>query len=86
MQNFPNGFESWHETHFNVVQHLVMTSEKPGSLAEKTRQAQGTGGLYELAKDLTDQFEEKYKGYEWCADYFDKIDEFLSEMEKSINL
>lgn len=82
----PNGFESWHETHFMVVQHLVSTSEMPGGLTERTREDYGSGGLFELAKNLTDEFEEKYRGHEWAADYFDKIDEFLAEKEKSITL
>ena len=45
----------------------------------KVLEAQGRGGLYELAKELTDKFENKYKGKEWDGEFFDTINEFLEE-------
>ena len=40
---------------------------------------QGHGGLYELAEELTDEFELLNKGRVWDGEFFDEIEEFLSE-------
>lgn len=87
MKDFPNGFTSWAETHFEIVTHIAVEllkeeqSEKINELYEKG----GTGGMYELAEDLTDKFEAKYVGIDWEneeVDYFDTVCAFFnSEME-----
>lgn len=79
---FPNGFASWQETHFEVVQAITTTFSRDelleGIVFERHR-AQGHGGLYELAEELTDKFEEKNKGREWDGEFFDEIAEFLEQ-------
>lgn len=80
---FPNGFESWHETHFEVVQYLISTQDVEGSISNTTSEQIGTGGMYELAKELTDLFEERYKGREWDGDYMDTIEQFLDDENKT---
>lgn len=81
---FPNGFEDWSETHYEMVAHLNETELIEGSMAERKRYEQGVGGLYLLATALTDEFEEKYKGVVWGEelDYHDTLEEFLNEKEK----
>jgi hypothetical protein len=76
---FPNGFESWQETHYEVVQVITMEHVKddPQGVVRERHHAQGHGGLYELAKELTDEFEEINKGRNWDGEFFEEIDKFL---------
>jgi hypothetical protein len=81
MKEFVNGFTSWHETHFEVVDFLTRErlKEPMEGKALEVQESQGTGGFYELAEQWTDEFELKYKGVEWGVEleYFDTIEEFL---------
>jgi hypothetical protein len=81
-KEFPNGFSSWQETHFEVVSHLTQMADHSGSISNLAREEGGTGRLYELAEDLTDEFEWQYEGIEWDGDYFDKIEIFLKKKER----
>jgi hypothetical protein len=38
---------------------------------------EGIGGLYQLAEDLTDEFESTHEKREWDGEYYDEIEEFL---------
>lgn len=80
-KTFPNGFDNWHETHFEVVTeiNLQIIENRPCKRIYETLEKIGHGGLYELAKELTDKFEEQNKGVEWDGDWFDAIQDFLSE-------
>lgn len=78
---FPNGFESWIETHYEVVQFINSQEEgfvALGTLIERRRDERGLGGMYELAEEWTDAFETKYKGKIWNGDFLDTIDDFLT--------
>ena len=57
-------FVSYHETHYEVVKYLSSTEDTEGTMAYETHAIQGTGGMYELANELTLKFEEKYKDAE----------------------
>jgi len=76
-KNFPNGFTSWHETHFEICFYLSNTQDIEGSMANTVQTQSGRGGLYELSQALTDEFEAKHKDREWDGEFFDEIDEFL---------
>lgn len=78
---FVNGFESWQETHYEVVQAITMEQAKdnPQGLVKERHEAQGHGGLYELALEITNEFEKLNEGREWDGDFFDEIDKFLKE-------
>lgn len=95
-QEFPNGFESWQETHFEIVDFLITTiiqhqndpenyfdlsfgDENSYKQIMYIAETQGRGGLYELAKELTFEFENKNINREWDGDYFDSLDDFLKE-------
>lgn len=78
---FANDFHSWQETHFEIVSYLNRTVDIVGSFALKIMEKQGTGGLYEIAMSLTNEFELKFKGKEWDGDFLDEIDKFLEEKE-----
>ena len=80
-KNFPNGFSSWAETHYEMV--VAIENNSDSEIVQNRELEQGTGGLYELSIELTDKFEEKHKDVEWGCDentqYFDAFDEFLEE-------
>ena len=78
---FPNGFSDWQETHYEIVTYLATTVDYSGSIANKAEVTGGKGKLYELAEELTDEFENLYKGKEWDSDYLDTIEEFLKNKE-----
>jgi hypothetical protein len=84
-KNFPNGFSSWQETHYEVVQAitLIWTQDEPYGIVAEWHEAQGHGGLYELAKKLTDEFEQEYKDYDWGnIGYFETLENWLTEKLK----
>ena len=79
---FPNGFQSWQETHFEVVNAIAIkeragTSKSIGDIVS----TQGVIALYDLAEELTNKFERMYPLSTWeCdGDYLDTIEEFLNE-------
>ena len=79
-KTFPNGFDNWQETHFEIVTeiNLQIIENRPCKRIYETLENVGHGGLYELAKELTDKFEEKHKGVEWDGDWFETVQDFLS--------
>jgi hypothetical protein len=82
MKKFPNGFESWQETHFEVVSYIYdlrYNSPIESNIINDIQLKQGTGGFYELAEDLTDEFEKLNEGREWDGEFFDEIEEFLEK-------
>jgi hypothetical protein len=88
MKEFPNGFASWQETHYEVVAAITneiaddLNSGFREDLVHKTLRENGHGGLYELAEELTDEFELLNKDREWDGEFFDEIERFLDEKFK----
>lgn len=84
-------FDSWQETHFEIVQSITIALEKEEKEQPITLQNivehKGTAGLYEFARDLTNQFEEKFRGVVWGTEnsqgeeqiYFDEMEKFINE-------
>ena len=85
--DFPNGFESWQKTHFEVVEVLCFirdleVGKVPKSFAELVDQT-ATEELYNLALNLTNKFEEQTKGQKRERSLFDEIEDFVwSEVKK----
>lgn len=77
-EQFPNGFDSWQETHFEISA-AITDARNLGGRVEKVESEFGVGGLFELARDLSTKFETKYKGVVWGEDlvYYDELEEFL---------
>jgi len=79
----PEDLDSYLETYFEIVQEIVLTIEKEkegeGNAITRQHDEKGRGGLYELAKEWTDEFEAKYKGIEWGVEieFHEKLEEFL---------
>ena len=67
------------ETYFEVVSAIVRQLDNEHSASYKERELNGLGGLYELAEELTDEFQEKYEDYEFDGDFLDLIDLFLKD-------
>ena len=85
MKEFPNGFASWQETHYEVVAaitSIALDNDNKDNLVYKTYREDGLGGLYELAEELTDEFELLNKDREWDGEFFDEIERFLDEKFK----
>lgn len=84
-KQFPNGFESWHETHYEVCTFIgaylhKWRGNRDGSALVNRYEAEGTGGMYDLAKEWTDEFEEAHSLEHWTVDnldFFETIEEFL---------
>jgi len=97
-EKFPNGFTNWHETHFEVVQAIGdrlggLNDRNENCIVQAVQYQMGHGGLYELAQELTDKFEKKFKGVEWgieekdgeVVEFYDTIEEFLEkELSKEV--
>ena len=83
-QQFPNGFESWQETHFEVVKEICerVSTDYYGSTIDEVVSEYGHGGMYDLARDLTDEFESLNSGREWGDEFFEEIEAFLNEKLK----
>ncbi len=84
MKHFPNGFDSWMETHYEMVQAITLKLsdedlEEDSALYERLEE-EGTAGMYTLSEELTDAFEEEYEGAEWGEklDYYDTLENFLN--------
>ena len=87
-KEFPNGFESWHETHFEVVNFISLNYERDSvtSKVAELYERYGTGYMYELAKELTDEFELLNKGRQWNGEFFEEIESFLIQKLKQYEL
>lgn len=86
-KKFPNGFTSWMETHHEIVAAITETlfvgrmekERQTISVVSKRYSEQGKGGMYELAEELTDEFEKMNEGREWDGEFFDEIEEFINQ-------
>jgi hypothetical protein len=74
---------SWKETHYEMVQAIVLNPD--AEIVKTTEEEMGYGGMYELAEDLTNEFEELHKGKVWGENndsYFDEIESFIENKFK----
>jgi hypothetical protein len=87
-KQFPNGFNSWQETHYEVVAAIqyVFTSDNYEHPVMRVHDLDGTVGLYNLAENITDEFEESFKGRDWGndIDYYDTIHKFIMTKFKEL--
>ncbi len=81
--DFPNGFESWQKTHFEVVEVLVYLrnldeAETPHGFTEMLDRS-ATDDLYRLALELTNTFEKQSRSAQQEGTLFDQIEVFVQE-------
>ena len=86
--DFPNGFESWQKTHFEVVEVLVYMrsleeDKKPKSFDEAVDQT-ATEEMYSLALNLTNKYEKQTKSKKRERSLFDEIEDFVWSEVKSL--
>lgn len=84
-EKFPNRFDSWYKTHHEVVSFLTLEYERDSvtSKVAEFYEQNGTGGMYELARELTDEFETLNIGREWDGEFFEEIESFLMQKIKN---
>lgn len=85
VKEFPNGFKSWQETHYEVAAFIDANSGHTGDNEICAMRVQlGTKALVDLAENWTDEFENKFKGTAWGAEleYYDEIESFLDSKIK----
>jgi hypothetical protein len=79
----PNGIENYLETHFEIVQAITIEymKDEPTGRVQEAHDANGHGGLYMLAEELTDKFEQQYKNVKWGEDldWFDTLEIFIKK-------
>jgi hypothetical protein len=75
-----HGFRDWAETHHEVVCtiHALIDNDTIPSRLQNILDTEGTGGLYDLGIDLTNDFENTYVGRVWDGDWIDTIIEFVN--------
>jgi hypothetical protein len=78
--------EDYLEIHYNTVEFITehlrdWRGNYNWSTILKIHEKQGSGGMYLLAKQWADEFQEIYKDVLWGEDleYYDTIDEFLRD-------
>ncbi|KIC91054.1 MULTISPECIES: hypothetical protein [unclassified Flavihumibacter] len=86
--DFPNGFESWQKTHFEVVEALcylrdLEEDKQPKKFAEFLDRT-ATDEMYNLALKLTNKYEEQTKDKKRERNLFDEIEEFVAHEVKSL--
>lgn len=82
--NFPNGFDSWQETHYEVVSMMTLEYERGNPVIEEYMGVKGIGGMYELAKELTTKFEAQHKDKAWDGEFFEELEYFMGQETKNL--
>lgn len=87
LPDFPNGFESWQKTHFEVVEVLcyIRDLDEGKTLLNlpDLLDNSATDDLYNLALSLTNKYEEQSKGKKRERSLFDEIEDFVwGELKK----
>lgn len=74
---FVNGFDSWIETYNEISYFIRGLIEGENSKIIELYEKVGYGLIYELSKELTNEFELLYKDYQWDGDFYDSVEEFV---------
>lgn len=82
LPEFPNGFTEWKETFYEVVVFITETDMDEESEVSRINSTEGTGGLYDLATDWTNEFEKLHKGRIWDGDFFDALEDFCTRKNR----
>lgn len=82
---FVNGFDSWQETHYEIVSMMTLGYERGDPVIDEYMSVKGIGGMYELAEELTTKFEMEHKGRVWDGDFFEELEYFMYREIKKIS-
>lgn len=76
----PNGNTSYLETFYEIVAFITNAENSyEDNKIKRIAYEEGTGALYETAKNWTDEFEEFYKDREWDGEFFEYIENFCND-------
>lgn len=67
--------QEWAETHYLIVE-LINSNEH---IFDTIRQKYGVGELWSLAFKWTNEFQNKYKDFEWDGEYMDTLEHFFND-------
>ena len=85
--HFPIDFESWQQTHFSIVEHLVDLSRlKPEEQPDFFRllfERLGKAVCYPIARDWTEEFEKINKNRNWEDDFDEEVRKFVQQKIKN---
>lgn len=79
---FTNGFTSWMETFYeftSLIEGMRSEEKNPHPIINNIQETQGTVGFYELAQELTNKFEKKFKDHEWDGQFYDEVNNYFME-------
>lgn len=81
-EEFPNGFDSWQEAHYDISSAIgeALMSEHSNE-AIKVEEKVGSVGIYDFARELTKKFETDNKGIIWGdeKEYYDTMEDFITK-------
>lgn len=89
MKNFPNGFDMWQETHFEMVSFICLTLQREGAVdcpLKLFRNRHGSAEVMGLARQMTDAFEEQYQDYFWDGEWYDTLETFQLDYIKNLQV
>jgi len=70
----------WIETHHEIVAAITISLYKDEETTfRQVNETQGTGGIWELAETLTDEFQSIHDGREWDGEFYDEIESFINQ-------
>jgi hypothetical protein len=79
---FPNGITSYLETHCVISMEFQRLIENESGFPWNVYNEKGTGGIYDLAEELSDEFEKNHIDDDWnTKEFLDEIDTFLQVKE-----
>lgn len=72
---------SYLETHFCVVDRISqeLSRDRLRGKVLFRYEVQGRGGVWELAQELTNKFEDLHKDTEWDGEFIDEIEKYLDK-------
>jgi hypothetical protein len=80
---FNDMMASYLETYHEMVLGIERAKSRgnigdPQNIVQVVYEERGTGGMYELAKEWTDEFQKVNEDAEWDGEFFDEIEMFFT--------
>lgn len=71
--------EKYLEAYYEIVESITLAMQfDTNTVVHQIYSTQGRGGLYELAKQWTDEFQSLYGDREWDSEWLDVITDFFN--------
>jgi hypothetical protein len=69
--------ENWAEAHYEFVRLIEEARQQENPTMEFIENTTGIGGFWQLAFDMTQEYEKLHKGRQWYGDWLDEIESFF---------